>query len=274
MFALVVFLLEHGIQSNKFACRFVFVLCLVRMFTLKIKITIRTMNKQMCSVCVLLVFLICCCPIMIRSDNFVSVIICFVCVCAFVCVFFVAMVIHFIFVVEMEFYYSWYHFLSLYFCIRLWAVPPNSCAWFDIRSARSSNWLSFSPRSIANWCARLISDAAVLARVPKSCKFGPAVYLATERFGLPLPLSPTKHFQLTITKKKKSIEFFNFHWIFNFNNFFLNQYLQSSSRSKFRAPPPNSPLKKLSFGGSGISIGENNSPIISFINWLKNILND
>lgn len=46
------------------------------------------------------------------------------------------------------------------------------------------------------------------------------------------------------------------------------QHLQSSSRSKLRAPPPKRPLKKLSFGGSGISVGENNSPIISSINLL------
>lgn len=39
--------------------------------------------------------------------------------------------------------------------------------------------------------------------------------------------------------------------------------LHSSSRSKERTPPPNNPLKKPSFGGSGISIAKNSSPIIS-----------
>lgn len=92
--------------------------------------------------------------------------------------------------VEIILFYNWYHFLSLYFSIRLWAVPPNSCAWLAMRSARSSNWLSFSPRSIANMCARLISDAAVLARPLRSCRFGPGMCLATDRFGLPLE-SPT-----------------------------------------------------------------------------------
>lgn len=88
--------------------------------------------------------------------------------------------------------YSWYHFLSRYFCINWCAVPLNCCASFDIRSALSSKRFNLSPRSNINWWARLTSLLADVALAPSSCMFafGPA-YLATERFGLPLAVSPT-----------------------------------------------------------------------------------
>lgn len=137
------------------------------------------------------------------------------------------------------FTYSWYHFLSRYFAMSWEAVPVNCCASFAIFSALSSSLLSLSPRSTINMWARLTSLDADVALVPSSWifEFGPTVSLATERFGLPLAVSPTvkipnqNHCLMTL-------------WAGNLHN---------SSRSMLFVPPPNSPLKKLSFGGSGIS---------------------
>jgi hypothetical protein len=54
---------------------------------------------------------------------------------------------------------------------------------------------------------------------------------------------------------------------FKLNKLFV---IHSSSRSMDLEPPPKRPMKKLCFGGSGISWGWNNSPIISGKLWLKN----
>lgn len=89
--------------------------------------------------------------------------------------------------------YSWYHFLSRYFAISCCAVPPNCCASFAILSALSSSRFNLSPRSTINMWARLTSFAADPARVPSSWMFafGPDINFATDRFGLPLAVSPT-----------------------------------------------------------------------------------
>lgn len=89
--------------------------------------------------------------------------------------------------------YSWYHFLSRYFAMSCWAVPLNCCASFDIFSALSSSLFNLSPRSTISMCARLTSFCADVARVPSSWMFafGPEINFATERFGLPLAVSPT-----------------------------------------------------------------------------------
>lgn len=85
--------------------------------------------------------------------------------------------------------HSWYHFLSLYLSIKLWAFCEKLSASDIMRAVRSSSCDNFSPRSKTIWCAMFTSPVALATR-SRSASFGPGICFATVRDARPLD-SPT-----------------------------------------------------------------------------------
>lgn len=145
-----------------------------------------------------------------------------------------------------------------------------------ILAVLSSSWLSLSPLSTAAIFALAISEVALPVRELSisAWSWAPGMCLATLLAGLPLA-SPTAHrinpFPTKRSQQNKrvqkhiKVQLFQL-WMYIMHTYRGRQHknssdvLQSSSLSSCDTPPPKRPLKKLCFGGSGISHAMNSSP--------------